>query len=136
SRKGFSSSICSTSWASSSVVSCSRRIDCCSCGVSARCCETRSDRPSIMACNPLSGPASRRGLPSLSHAEVLAQVQPAHLRVVDDVRRRTLSHHLAVADDEGVVEDAQRLTHVMVGDQHANDERLEKANGELDLDQG
>ena len=42
SRKGFCSSICSTSCCSSSVDSCSRRIDCCSCGVSARCCDRRT----------------------------------------------------------------------------------------------
>ncbi|MCY1365385.1 hypothetical protein D9M69_522290 [compost metagenome] len=48
SRNGFSSSICSTSCAISSVESCSRRIDCCSWGVSARCWETRSDRPCFM----------------------------------------------------------------------------------------
>ena len=37
SSSGFVASICSTSWCSSSVDSCSRRMDCCSCGVSARC---------------------------------------------------------------------------------------------------
>ena len=48
SRNGLSSSICSISWLNSSVDSCNRRIDCCSCGVSARCCETRSERPCFM----------------------------------------------------------------------------------------
>jgi len=58
SRNGFSSSICSTSWLSSSVESWSSLIDCCSCGVSARCCETRRDNPCFM----------RRRLPPRQHA--------------------------------------------------------------------
>ena len=49
SRNGLSSSICSTSWLSSRVDSCNKRIDCCSCGVSARCCETRRERPCFTA---------------------------------------------------------------------------------------
>ena len=49
SRNGFCSSICSTSWCSSSVESCSRRIDCCSCGVSARCCDRRTCSHGFMA---------------------------------------------------------------------------------------
>ena len=48
SRKGLSSSICSTSCDSSSVDSCNNRMDCCNWGVSARCCETRSDRPGFI----------------------------------------------------------------------------------------
>jgi hypothetical protein len=47
--EGFCSSICSTSWWSSSVESCSSRIDCCSWGVRARCCESRTCRDGFIA---------------------------------------------------------------------------------------
>ena len=41
---------------------------------------------------------------------------------------------MTVADDEGVVADAQRLAHVVVGDEHADATPLEKAHDALDLD--
>src|SRR3989475_9392447 len=44
SRSGFSARNFSSSWFNSIVESCSRRIDCCSCGVSVRCCESLSCR--------------------------------------------------------------------------------------------
>ena len=42
SSKGLSDRICSSSWCNSRVDNCSSLIDCCSCGVNARCCDTRS----------------------------------------------------------------------------------------------
>ena len=67
SRKGFCSSICSTSCWSSSVDSCSRRIDCCSCGVSDRCCDRRTCRDGFDCAEPMRMAATcgnvRRGRP-------------------------------------------------------------------------
>ena len=69
SRKGFWSSICPTSWCSSSVDSCSRRIDCCSCGVSARCCDRRTCSDGFMA--------RRSGWPSRHARSTCALAEPA-----------------------------------------------------------
>ena len=43
---------------------------------------------------------------------------------------------MAVVDDERVVADTQRFTHVVVGDQHSDATRLQEANDALDLDHG
>src|SRR5438034_5225416 len=60
SRRGFSCSSRSTSALSSSVESCSRRIDCCSCGVSVRCCESLSWRVGFMVMHFRSQHQSRK----------------------------------------------------------------------------
>src|SRR6185436_12271490 len=107
SSSGLLASICSTSWCSSSVDSCSRRMDCCSWGVSARCCDRRTCREGFI----LPAPAL--------HAEMFAEVDLANVRVLDDVHRRAFGEHASLADDVGAVADAQRLAHVVIGDQHA-----------------
>ena len=43
---------------------------------------------------------------------------------------------MPVADDESVVANAQRLTHVVVGDEHANAALFEEADDALNLDHG
>ena len=123
SRKGFCSSICSTSWCSSSVDSCSRRIDCCNCGVSARCCESRTCSDGLQLVGH-----------ELIHPEVFAEIDLAHVGVLDDLGRRAFGQHPALADDVGAVADAERLAHVVVGDQHADAALLEEADDALDLD--
>src|SRR3989344_1396184 len=122
SRKGFCSSICSISWLSSSVDSCNRRMDCCSCGVSAMCCESRNCSEGFMDCS------------GASHAEVLAEVDLADVGVLDDLGRATFGQHPALADDVGAVADAQRLAHVVIGDEHTDAAGLEEADDALDLD--
>ena len=52
SRMGLSASMRSISWLSSTVESCNRRMDCCSCGVSVRCCESRNCRVGFMVRGP------------------------------------------------------------------------------------
>ena len=111
SRNGFSSSICSISWLNSRVESWSRRIDCCNCGVRARCWETRRESPCFMA-----SPAS--------HSEMFAEINAAHIRVLDNFKRRALRQHTTFADDASVVTNTQGLAHVMVGDQHTNTTRF------------
>src|SRR4030095_2425418 len=70
------------------------------------------------------------------HPEMLAEVHAPDIGVVDDLRRRALRQHMAVADDVGMVADAQRLAHVVIGDQHADAALLEKTDDPLDLDHG
>ena len=123
--RGSASSICSTSCCSSSVDSCSRRIDCCSCGVSARCCDRRTCRDGFM-------PDAYGGrVPTCGSVR---RGRPCARRRCRRSARRALGQHAAVADDVGVVADAQRLAHVVVGDQHADAARLEEADDALDLD--
>ena len=43
---------------------------------------------------------------------------------------------MAVADDVGMIANAQRLAHVVVGDQNANAARLEVTNDALNLNNG
>src|SRR5947209_221914 len=57
----------------------------------------------------------RRRLASRSEAELLAQVNPAHILVRNDFVRRTFHEHLAVVHDVGAIDDIQRFPHVMVG---------------------
>ena len=71
-----------------------------------------------------------------SHPEVFAQVHPPHVGVLDDDLGCPFGQHTPFADDVGVVADAQRFAHVVVGDEHADAARLEKADDALDLDHG
>ena len=116
SRNGFCSSICSTSWCSSSVDSCSSRIDCCSCGVSARCCDRRTCSEGFMR-------HGGRETDSLLHVTSGSVRRGRRLRTSAFSTislRRAFGQHAALADDVGAVADAQRLAHVVVGDQHAD----------------
>src|SRR5690348_13002577 len=51
-----------------------------------------------------------------SHAEFFAEIEPPHVRIVDDVVRTTLHQHLAGVDDVGPVGEAEGLTHIVIGD--------------------
>src|SRR5471032_1601178 len=124
SRNGFCSIICSISWCNSRVESCSSRMDCCNCGVSARCCDRRTCSEAFMI----------RKL--RSHAEVLAEIHATDVGVLDDLGGRPFGQHPAFADDVRAVADAQRLANVVVGDQHADAARLQEADDALDLDDG
>src|SRR6187549_3524250 len=47
------------------------------------------------------------------HPEFLAQIQPAHFGVVDDVVGVALAQHLTRVDDVGAVGQAERLAHIV-----------------------
>jgi hypothetical protein len=53
-------------------------------------------------------------------AEILAEIDAAHALVGDDLARAPLRQHAAGMDDVGAVDEAERLAHVVVGDQHAD----------------
>jgi repressor LexA len=72
----------------------------------------------------------------MSHAEMLAEVDLADVGVGDDLRGGPFGEHSAVADDVGPVADAERLAHVMVGNQDADAALLQEADDSLDLDHG
>ena len=78
----------------------------------------------------------RRYMISDLHPEVFAQINPAHLGVFHNFVGRTLGQHMTIADDEGVVANAQRLAHVVVGNQNANAALLEKTDNALNFDHG
>ena len=121
-------------------------MDCCSCGVSAKCCETLRDKPCFMTrahqtelclqagaadlALPGRRPSLRRSLARLlvsdtqklnggevpSHPEVFAEIDTSDIGVVDNIGRRAFGQHMAVADDVSVVANTQRFAHVMVRD--------------------
>src|SRR5262249_21059545 len=67
------------------------------------------------------------------HAEFLAQVEPADVRVVDDIVSPALHQDLARVDDIGAVGEAERLAHIVVGDQHADAALGQMAHQRLDV---
>src|SRR6185295_18754082 len=70
------------------------------------------------------------------HAEVLAEVDAANVVVLDDFFGPAAGEYCALVDDVGAVADAQRFTHVVVGDQHADAALLEIADDALDVEHG
>src|SRR6185312_7528735 len=68
--------------------------------------------------------------------EFLAQIESAHIGVVDDVVGATLHQHFPRIDDVGAVGQAQRLAHVMIGDQHADAAIGEMPHQRLDVADG
>src|SRR5262245_17284555 len=53
-----------------------------------------------------------------SEAEALAQIEAAHIRVVDDFLRRALGQDLALMDDERTVDELEGLTNVVIRNKH------------------
>ena len=67
---------------------------------------------------------------------MFAEVYPAHIRILDNLLRRSLCQHCAIADDERVVTDAQCFAHIVISNQDANAALLEEADDALNLDHG
>src|SRR6201985_3192276 len=70
-------------------------------------------------------PHARRG-PGL-HPEMFAEVDAAHALVLDDFGRRAGREHAAVADDVGVIADAQCFAHIVVRDENPDIAAFEEA---------
>ena len=79
------------------------------------CCELRLHGASCCGKAP-----RREGFISGLHCGSARRGRPCDVRVLDDDRGRAFGQHGALADDVGAVADAQRLAHVVVGDQHAD----------------
>src|SRR5678815_1997880 len=69
-----------------------------------------------------------------SHAEFSAEVDLAHAMVGKHVLRGALRQHGAFVHDVGAIADAERLAHVVIGDEDADAARLELAHDALDFD--
>src|SRR5581483_6331208 len=125
---GFSIRMRSISWLSSTVESCSSRIDCCNCGVSVRCWDSRNcSEGFIEFC---SVPSLRLKL----HAEVLAQIDSAHAVIINNLLRLPGGEHRALVDDVRTVADAERLANVMIRYEHADGALLEEPDDALDVE--
>src|SRR5438132_14114189 len=88
-------------------------MDCCSWGVSVRCCDSLSWRLCFMS----------RDAGETDHpleAEVLSEIHLSDSLIIDDLLRLPEREDRALVDDVGVVADAERLAHVVVGDEHAD----------------
>ncbi len=68
--------------------------------------------------------------------EVFAQVNAAHVGVGHDFGGRARRQHAAFADDDGVVANAQRFAHAVVGNQHADALLFQEGDDALDFDDG
>src|SRR6185295_3076634 len=65
--------------------------------------------------------------------KLLAKVKAADFRACHDVVRPPLVEHLTRVDDVSPVDEAERLSHVVVGDQHADAEAGEVPDEVLDI---
>src|SRR6187551_1523670 len=52
--------------------------------------------------------------------EALAQIETADVRIPDQIVRAAGEQHLATIDDAGAVDDIERLSDIMVGDEDAD----------------
>src|SRR5690606_30912234 len=68
--------------------------------------------------------------------ELLAEIEPAHVGIADDVVRRAFGQYLAGIDDIGAVGQPQRFAHVVVGDQDADAAVGQMAHQVLDVADG
>src|SRR5471032_2943822 len=119
---------------------------CCNCGVIVSCWPSLSCREGLsikracaVHCRPQKSHNSLKnknyqGRSDPSHTESLAQVHLTDLGVGKDLLGSAGCDHYATVDDVGAAADAQRLTHVMIGDQHADATRGELANNALDIE--
>lgn len=69
-------------------------------------------------------------------AEILAEIHLADIFIINDFIGTAGRQYHAVIQDVGVVADAQRLAHVMIGNQHADVALLEEADDFLDVEHG
>src|SRR5260221_292483 len=60
--------------------------------------------------------SAKKGL----EAEFLAKVKTAYIRIVDDLVRTALCQDFSGIDDIGAIGQAERFTHIVVGDQDAD----------------
>src|SRR5690554_2971529 len=67
---------------------------------------------------------------------MLPEIDLAYALVVDDLFGLAAREHRAVAEDVGMVADAQRLAYVVVGDEYADAAFLEVADDFLDVEHG
>ena len=51
-------------------------------------------------------------------AEVLAEIEAAHIGIVDDLARRALGQDLTLMDDERAVDEFERFTDVVICNKH------------------
>src|SRR5258705_10221000 len=129
------------------VESCNSRIDCCSCGVSVRCCESLSCRVCFieMGREDLAGrivvQTGRngnggvvRGMRCPLQPEIFAEINASYVFIIDDLVGFAESEHQSVVDDVGVVANSQRFPHVVVRDEDADAAFLEKADDFLNVE--
>ena len=68
-----------------------------------------------------------------SEGKALAEIEAAHIGIGDDLVGASMRQHLAGMDDVGAVDQAERLAHIVVGDQHADAARGQVPHELLDV---
>src|SRR4249920_196214 len=76
----------------------------------------------------------RYGMRIASEPEMLSEIDLPYGLIINNLARSARGKDAPVADDVGAVADAERLAHVVVGDEHADAALLEEADDPLDLD--
>jgi len=71
-----------------------------------------------------------------SHLEIFAEIEAPDVGMGDDVVRAALGQHMAAMDDIGAVDEAERLAHIVVGDEHADASPLQVPHEVLDVADG
>src|SRR3990170_1952171 len=139
SRSGFSVTSCSRTSASSSVVSGSSLMACCSDGVRMSRCERRVWRPSFWWMATGQTPRGRApagsGLAAVE-VETLAEVDAPDLGIRGQLLRRARAKHMTVPENIGPIRYFQGLAHVVVGDQDADAAAAEVGDDLLNVEDG
>src|SRR5690348_17235627 len=63
-------------------------------------------------------PSYWTGLPLALKIELFAEIEAAHIGVVDDFLRRAFGQDLALMDDESAVDELESLSHVVIRNKH------------------
>src|SRR5581483_7641856 len=133
SSRGFSCRNRSISELSSSVDNCSNRMDCCSCGVSVRCCDSLSCRECFMGRMGMRGSIRLENVAPWLEPKMLAQIHPSHALIINDVLRCSIRQYRTVIDNVSAITNAKGLAHIVVGDQHADLPLLQKPDDALNV---
>src|SRR5687768_5377785 len=107
----------------------------CNCGVSVRCCDSLNWRVGFIIWKNHGKPDPNEWNFS-SKPEMFSQIYFSHAFIINDFISITASQYFAVADNIGVIADAQRFPDIMIGNEHADVAFLEKPDDLLDIQHG
>src|ERR1700687_3855706 len=102
-------------------------MDCWSCGVSVRCCDSLSWRLCFMS--KVRGETTKP-----LEAEVLPEIHLSDRLIIDDFLRLPEGKDRSLVDDVGVVANAQGFAHVVVGNEHTDATLLQETDDLLDIE--
>src|SRR5689334_12448370 len=78
--------------------------------------------------------SSRAGAGNRLEAEMLSQIDLSYAFIINDFLGLAVGQHGAVVDDVSAVADAESLSHIVVGDEHADAALLQEPDDFLDVE--